>query len=81
MGSPMNRAENSELMNRQDPRLNAFSLVLQVSRQQLKDWLRLHLLLASGVQQMVTLTVVGYLCQDLFTVDGLELVCTTPGSL
>lgn len=45
------------------------------------DWLRLQPLLASGVQQMVTLTVVGYLCQDVLTVDGLELVCTTPGSL
>lgn len=81
MGSPVNTAENCELMNRRDLRLNAFSLVLRVSRQQLKDWLRLHPLLASGVQQMVPLTVAGYLCQDLFTVDGLELVCTTPASL
>lgn len=45
------------------------------------DSLRLQPLLASGVQQMVTLTVVGYLCQDVLTVDGLKLVCTTPGGL
>lgn len=27
---------------------------------------------------MVTSTPVGFLCQDLLTVDGLELVCITP---